>query len=77
MRDGYHIMAPMNILRQELAALLKSRQRAQVAQEIGVSTQFLGMVHDGKKRPGPKILEYLGFEETLIYRRLERPRRRA
>jgi hypothetical protein len=70
-------MPAVNILRQELAALLNRRPRSQVAQEIGVSTQFLGMVHDGKKRPGPKVLEYLGIEEQLIYRRLNGIRRRA
>jgi hypothetical protein len=66
----------MNILRQELAALLKRRPPAQVADEIGVSSQFLGMVHHGKKRPGPKVLEYLGYEEVLIYRRRAGARRR-
>lgn len=59
----------MNILRRELSARCKGRMKVEVAREVGVSAGFIGAVLRGRKRPGPKVLAYLGLEAYEAYRR--------
>lgn len=47
------------------------RTVAGLAREIGVSAPFLHQVRAGVRRPGPKILRYLGLEAYEAYRRVE------
>lgn len=47
--------------------LLKERQFGlslrQYARQIGISAPYLSDVYRGNRRPGPKILKYLGLEK--------------
>jgi len=64
----------VNIVQRKLRRTLKERgirrgALAALGREIGVSGQFLGMVLSGRKRPGPKVLGYLGLEARETYHR--------
>jgi hypothetical protein len=64
------IFRPMkNLARRELKKRCRGRLVRDVAQEIGVSRQFLFAVLGGTKLPGPKLLDYLGLERYEAYRR--------
>lgn len=65
----------MNIARKKLSEMCRGRQKKEVAREIGVSPAFVGAVLRGRKRPGPKVLRYLGLEAYEAYRRVDRRRR--
>ena len=41
----------------------------ELAEAIGVSSQFLGKVLCGDKPPGPKVLDYLGIEKQIVFKR--------
>lgn len=41
----------------------------QVAEDIGVSASYLSEVIRGSRDPGPKILDALGLEKVVTYRR--------
>lgn len=43
--------------------------QAEMAQNIGVSAPFLCEVLASRKRPSPKILEYLGMVKSVTYSR--------
>lgn len=60
----------MNLVRRELSRVLRTRhlKRVELAQEIGVSAPFLSAVLRGRKRPGPKVLRYLGLVAYEAYR---------
>lgn len=58
----------MNLARRKLSAACRGRQKSQVAKEVGVSAGFIGAVLRGRKRPGPKVLEYLFLEAYECYR---------
>lgn len=60
----------MNIAQQKLIELCKGRLKKDVAAEIGVSPAFVGAVLKGRKRPGPKVLKFLGLEAFETYRRV-------
>ncbi len=45
-----------------------STQR-QVAHDLGVSTAYLSDVLAGKRNPGPKILQGLGLQQRIVYRK--------
>ena len=44
-----------------------------LAAKLGVSAPYLGDVLNGRKEPGPAILEPLGLERVVSYRRLKAP----
>ena len=44
----------------------------EVAAEAGVSAGFITAVLKGRKRPGPKVLAYLGLEARESYRVVRR-----
>lgn len=48
--------------------------KVEVAREAGVSAGFITAVLRGRKRPGPKVLAYLGLEAYESYRRAPRAR---
>lgn len=59
-------MAKMKYTREEVVALLQSRQgnrsRSALAREIGVTPAYMTYVYQGRKLPGPSILRYLGLK---------------
>lgn len=62
---------PMNIAQRALFEMVKTGlQKKDVARLIGVSPAFIGAVLVGRKKPGPKVLKYLGLEAYETYRRV-------
>jgi transcriptional regulator with XRE-family HTH domain len=55
-------------VRMLLLCLTAGRTQRQLAQEIGVSPQFLNDILHGKRVPSGKVLDYLGFERVVLYR---------
>lgn len=60
---------PLAELRRAVAAAGTNRQWALAH---GLSRAYVGEVLNGKKEPGPVILEALGLEKVVIYRRIDR-----
>lgn len=56
---------PIRLLR----ASLGSSSQVEVARKIGISPQYLHDVLNERRGPGDKILEYLGIERVITYRR--------
>lgn len=44
-----------------------------LAVKLGVSPTYLGDVLLGRKEPGKKLLDALGFERVVIYRKVGQP----
>jgi hypothetical protein len=59
----------MNIVVRELKKRCRGRVVREVAKAAGVSRGFIFKVLAGKKKPGPKLLKYLGLEAYEAYRR--------
>jgi hypothetical protein len=53
------------MLRESLGAC----SQVEVAKKIGVSPQFLSDVLNEKRGPGDRILEFLGIEKVVTYRK--------
>ncbi len=53
----------------ELLKLTKVKTQRQVADDLGVSAQYLTDVLKGRRAPGKKILDGLGLERLIIYRK--------
>ena len=64
----------MNLAIRKLKAACKGRLKKDVAAEAGVPSSFLVMVLHDRKRPGPKILRYLGLEAYVGYRAVKKPK---
>ena len=64
----------MNTAIRELRARCRIKLKQDIAQAAGVSPGFVSAVLNGRKRPGPKLLAYLGLEAYEAYRR---PKNRA
>jgi transcriptional regulator with XRE-family HTH domain len=60
-----------SLLRERISALQGDRQQT-LAAEIGVSRSFLSDVLNERREPTGKVLEYLGFERVVTYRRVRR-----
>lgn len=61
----------MNIAQRMLTDLVKQGlQKKDVAALVGVTPAFIGAVMSGRKRPGPKILKFLGLQAYETYRRV-------
>lgn len=59
----------MNIARQQLAAACKmAHTKSELGRRIGVSGDFIGKVLRGHRRPGPRVLAFLGLEAYEAYR---------
>jgi len=56
--------------------MLRKRQgtgtQADLAKAIGVSSAYLSDVFQGHRRPADKILEFLGIERRVVYRKVEK-----
>jgi transcriptional regulator with XRE-family HTH domain len=50
---------------------LKAGSQARLAAELGISTGYLNDVMTGRKEPGKGILEPLGLERVVSYRRVK------
>jgi len=62
-----------NLISNALRERMKPEQtQASFAEQIGVSPQFLCEVLKGTRRPGKRILEYLGYEKHIVYRPIVR-----
>lgn len=53
--------------------LLKARvdslgTQAALAEEIGISAQYLSQILAGERDPSEKVLDYLNFEKVIMYR---------
>lgn len=59
---------PIRILRESLGA----ESQAEVARKIGISPQYLHDVLNERRGPGDKILDYLGLERVVTFRRKRR-----
>jgi transcriptional regulator with XRE-family HTH domain len=58
-----------------ITELKKEIQRARVTQnefarQLGISPQFLSDILKGNRSPGTAVLERLGLEKRVIYRRI-------
>jgi transcriptional regulator with XRE-family HTH domain len=53
----------------ELLKLTKVKTQRQVADDLGVSAQYLTDVLKDRRAPGKKILDGLGLERLIIYRK--------
>jgi transcriptional regulator with XRE-family HTH domain len=58
-------MDPINLLEKRIT---KSSLRA-VARELDVSAGYLSHLMKGEREPGPKILDALGIEKVVTYRK--------
>jgi hypothetical protein len=61
----------LNTLISELQKRRAARQWKDVAAEIGCSQAYLCDVVRGRQRPGKKILDYLGVEQIIQYRKVK------
>lgn len=61
---------------EEVVALIKSRQGVHNASDyakiLGVSRQFMSDVITGKRGPSKEMLDSIGMERVLVYRRKRR-----
>lgn len=49
---------------------LQTQSASDIAREIGVSRQYLHQVAKGHRPMGPKILDWLGIERSVTYRKI-------
>ncbi len=61
----------------QLIALLKQQAKdagsqKQLAFKWGISQQYLSDVMDGRRMPGKKILDALGYEPVVVYKKIYR-----
>lgn len=59
---------PIRMLRESLG----TDSQADVARKIGISPQYLHDVLNERRGPGEKILDYLGLERIITYRKRRR-----
>lgn len=63
-----------SVLKHLYRVIEKEGSLTRTAEKIGVTKAFLSMVLRGRKLPGPKVLDYLGWEKHEIYTRTRRGR---
>ena len=56
-------------VRRLLERLVGSGSKTAAAERLGVSDQYLGDIIRGKRAPGRKVLQALGLERVVTYRR--------
>ncbi len=63
----------VDIVLRELTKRLKTQSLRSLSGDLGCSHGYLSEIMAGDKRPGPKVLEALGFERkvttTVVYKR--------
>lgn len=65
--DAYYADQVRNELR---AAVARKGSQKALAEEIGISPQFLNDMLKGNREVGGKALSYLGFAEITVYYRI-------
>lgn len=59
----------------QLIALLEKKQgnrtAGELAEELGISPAYLSDIFKGKRNAGPKVLEQLGLQQTVVYQETE------
>ncbi len=45
------------------------RSIGQLSRDIGCSTAYVSDLYAGNRTPGPKILDYLGLEKQITYKK--------
>ena len=53
----------------ELRRLIESASQVDVAKQLGISPQYLSDVLNNRRQPGTAVLDGLGLERVLTYRR--------
>ena len=53
----------------ELRRLIESASQVDVAKQLGISPQYLSDVLNNRRQPGKAVLDGLGLERVLTYRR--------
>ena len=53
----------------ELRRLIESASQVDVAKQLGISPQYLSDVLNNRRQPGKAVLDGLGVERVLTYRR--------
>jgi transcriptional regulator with XRE-family HTH domain len=52
-----------------LRSLIDGRTQAEVAVELGVTTQYLSDILHNRREPGPTVLKALGLRKVVLYQR--------
>ena len=50
-------------------ACVEAGKQEAIAERLGVSSQYIGMVLKGKSHPGPSVIRGLGLERIVAWRR--------
>lgn len=58
-------MDPLKVLTERL----KGRSKVDLAAELGISEAYLHDLFNGRREPGPTVLDALGLERKVTYRR--------
>jgi transcriptional regulator with XRE-family HTH domain len=53
----------------KLKELVESSSQALMAEQLGVTQQYISAVLTGVRPPGKKLLKWLGFERQVTYRK--------
>lgn len=56
-------------IRSKLFLLTKSMSQAEIARRVGIKPPLISNVIRSKVRPCGKLLQWLGYERVIIYRR--------
>ena len=72
-------MRVKQITQEQVIQLMKRRQgkrtAKELAEELGITPQYLSDIYLGKREPGPSVLDKLGLEKEVLYRPLEQSQR--
>lgn len=68
LRNASKVTSPPNVV-DMLAKKRGARPWRELAAEIGCSAAYLSDVINGRREPGPKILDFLGLERVLVKKR--------
>jgi transcriptional regulator with XRE-family HTH domain len=61
-------MNPINLMRKRLEKMTQS----ELASELGISVSYLSDILNDRRDPGPRVLEALGVEKVVSYRKKSR-----
>ncbi len=50
-------------------ACVEAGKQEAIAERLGVSSQYIGMVLKGKSHPGPSVIRGLGLERIVAWRK--------
>lgn len=65
-------MTEQDVIRLLVQACAKAGGQAPWAKQAGVSQAYINDVVNGRRLPGPSVLNALGLERVVTYRRKER-----